>query len=132
MVPPHPALGPARVLFYEVPQRVTTLTHLAHRVNGFDLTAVQSLQPRLTVVGDLTALDLDTDNARALNGDDEVDLVILEAIGDPLAGDHKVTIAELVDQSGPDTPLGVIGHTGVIGQRDGYIDPSPAYRRSLR
>jgi len=39
-------------------------------------------------MGDLATLDFDADDSRALDGDQEVDLVVLEMIGDSLAGDH--------------------------------------------
>ena len=44
---------------------------------------------------DLAALDLEADDAGALDRDDEVDLVVLEVVGDALAGDHSVVGLEL-------------------------------------
>ena len=61
---------------------------------------------------DFAALDLDADDAGAFDGDDEVDLVILEVVGDPLAGDEKVVLAELVDEQLPDLALGLVGEAG--------------------
>ena len=120
VVPAHPALRPARVILDEVAQRIASLTDLADGVDGFDLAAVQPLQPGLTVMGDFAALDFNAHDARALDGDNEVDLVILEMIGDPLAGDHQVAVTELLAQGGPDTPFGGSGQAGVIGHRDGH------------
>jgi hypothetical protein len=48
------------------------------------------LPPCVAVVPDLATLDLKADNAGPLNRDDKVDLVILEVIGNTLAGDHAV------------------------------------------
>jgi hypothetical protein len=75
-------------------------------------------------MGDLATLDFDADDSRAFDGDQEVDLVVLEMIGDSLAGDHQVTVTELRTQGGPDTPFGGTGQAGVIGQRDGHFIPS--------
>ena len=75
-------------------------------------------------MGDLATLDFDADDSRALDGDQEVDLVVLEMIGDSLAGDHQVAVSELLTQGGPDTPFGGTGQAGVIRQRDGHFIPS--------
>jgi hypothetical protein len=75
-------------------------------------------------MGDFAALDFNAHDARALDRDNEVDLVILEMIGDPLAGDHQVAVTELLAQGGPDTPFGGSGQAGVNGQRDGPFIPS--------
>ena len=50
--------------------------------------------------------------------------MILEMIGDALAGDHQVAVTELLPQGGPDTPFGGTGQAGVNGQRDGHFIPS--------
>ena len=120
VIPPHPALRPAWVLLDEVPQCVAGLTHLPDGIDCLDLSAVQMLQPQLTVVSDLAALDLNAHDSRTLDRNDEVKFVIFEMVGDPLAGDHQVTLAEVLGQSLPDAPLGVIGQAGVIGHRDGH------------
>lgn len=45
---------------------------------------------------DLTALDLEAGDAGAVDGDDEIDLVLLVVVGDALAGDEEVVVKELV------------------------------------
>ena len=108
MVPAQPALRPAGVLLDEVAQRVAGFAGLADR---FDLVLVAAalLPPRLAVVPDLAALDLEADDAGALDGDDEVDLVVLEVVGDALAGDDAVVGLELVEQGLVDRALGAVG-----------------------
>ena len=73
------------------------------------LVAAALLPPRLAVVPDLAALDLEADDAGALDRDDEVDLVVLEVVGDALAGDHPVVGLELVDERLVDLALGAVG-----------------------
>ena len=108
MIPPQPALRPAWIALNEVAQRITGFADLP---DGFDLmdAIAAGLAPPLPVVPHLAALHLDADNARTFDGDHEVDLVILEVIGDPLAGDQKVARFELVDQRLPNQLLGAVG-----------------------
>ena len=73
------------------------------------LVAAARLPPALAVVPDLAALDLEADDAGALDGDDEVDLVVLEVVGDALARDHQVVGLELVDEGLVDLALGAVG-----------------------
>ena len=69
---------------------------------------------------DLAALDLEADDAGALDGDDEVDLVVLEVVGDALAGDDPVVGLELVDQRLVDLALGAVGEARGFGGGDGH------------
>ena len=48
--------------------------------------------PAVLVAPDLAALDL-RDHDTALERDGDVDLVVLPAVGDPLAGDEHVAVA---------------------------------------
>ena len=105
VVPAQPALRPARVLLDEVAQRVAGFAGLA---DGVDLVLVAAalLPPVFAVVPDLAALDLQADDAGALDGDDEVDLVVLEVVGDALAGDDAVVGLQLLEQGLVDLALG--------------------------
>jgi hypothetical protein len=60
-------------------------------------------------VPDVAALDLKTDDAGALDRDDEVDLVVLEMVGNALAGDHPVVGLKLFEQGLVDLALGGVG-----------------------
>ena len=79
--------------------------------------AAESGTSRCAVVPDLAALDLEADDAGALDRDDEVDLVVLEVIGDPLAGDYEVVGLELIDQRLPDLALGAVGEAWGLAWR---------------
>ena len=80
----------------------------------------------LPVVPDLAALHLDADDARAFDGDHEVDLVVLEVIGDALAGDDEVAGFELVDERLPDELLGAVGQPWDFRDVDGHVlEPLP-------
>ena len=74
---------------------------------------------------DLAALDLEADDAGALDRDDEVDLVVLEVVGDALAGDDEVVGLELIDQHLPDAPLGRVGEAGRFGDGDAQGSEAP-------
>lgn len=59
----------------------------------------------------------------------KVDLVVLLVIGDPLAGDDEVVLAQLLLEQGEDLALGVVDQSGLLGQRDSHsISPSPGPR----
>ncbi len=96
MVPAQSALRPSRITLDEVTQRVTGVARLT---DGLDLVVRGRVAAaaRSAVVPDLTALDLEADDAGTLDGDDEVDLVVLEVVGDALAGDDPVVGLQLVD-----------------------------------
>ena len=128
VIPPHPSLGPAGVALDELSQRITRLTYLPHWMNGFDLAVVLTLLPLGAVVPDLAAFDFDADDADAMKSDDEVDLVILAPVGDPLAGDDDVVFAELFNESFEDLPFSRGGQSDLIGKRDGHwLTPPPVY-----
>ena len=110
---------PPRVTFDVVPKRVAGFAGLAHRFDVHVRAAAQ-LAPARPVMPDLTALDLQTDDAGTLDGDDEVDLVILEVVGDALAGDDEVVGLELLDERLVDLALGPVGETRGFGGRDGH------------
>jgi hypothetical protein len=63
--------------------------------------AAPPLPPRVTVVPDIVALDLETDNAGALDRDDEVHLMVLEVVGDTLARNHQAVCLKLFPQGRP-------------------------------
>ena len=99
----------------------------------------------MPVVPDLAALHLDADDAGAFDGDHEVDLVILEVIGDPLAGDDEVAGLELFDERLPDEAFGAVGQPWVSvtlmatgasrGRRlepEPHVEPSPLCALPLR
>src|SRR5271170_4898246 len=114
VVPAQPALSPAVVLLNEFAQRITGFAGLADRIDPV-LVAASPLPPRVTVVPDVAALDLETDNAGALDRDDEVHLMVLEVIGDTLAGNHPVVWLKLFQQGLVDIALG--GNLRWVGRR---------------
>ena len=102
VVPAQPALSPAGVRLDEFAQRITGVAGLADRID-LVFAAAAPLPPRVAVVPDVAALDLKTDDAGALDRDDEVDLVVLEVVGHPLAGNHPVVDRQLF-AAVPDRP----------------------------
>ena len=116
VVPAQPALSPAVVLLDEFAQRIAGFAGLADRID-LVLVAASPLPPRVTVVPDVAALDLEADDAGALDRDDEVDLVVLEVVGDALAGNHQVVRLELFLKGSVDLALGLVGQAGrLIGE----------------
>ena len=111
VVPAQPALSPTVVVLDELAQRIAGFAGLADRVD-LVLVAATLLPPRLAVVPYLAALDLEADDVGALDGDDEVDLVVLEMVDDALAGDHPVVGLELFKESLVDLALGRVGEAG--------------------
>ena len=87
MVPAQPALSPAVVLLDEFAQRIAGFAGLADRID-LVVVAASPLPPRVTVVPDIAALDLEAHDAGTFDRDDEVDLVVLEVVGDALTGDY--------------------------------------------
>ena len=69
---------------------------------------------------DVAALDLEADDAGTLDRDDEVDLVILEVVGDALARDHPVVRLKLFEQGLVDLALGGVGEAGSFVRSDGH------------
>ena len=94
VVPARPLECPPRVALDVVPECVAGFAGLADRFDVCMLAAAE-LAPAVAVVPDLAAFDLKADDAGALDRDDEVDLVVLEMIGDTLAGDDEVVGLEL-------------------------------------
>ena len=70
------------------------------------LVAAVASATSLAVVPDVAALHLETDDAGALDRDDEVDLVVLEVVGDALTGNHPVVRLKLFEQCLVDRALG--------------------------
>src|SRR5687768_14207954 len=77
VVPALPFECRSRVTLDVVTQGVAGFASLADGIDVYVLAAA-NLTPTDAVVPDLAALDLEADNACTLDGDDEVDLVILE------------------------------------------------------
>src|SRR5271170_3950091 len=119
VVPAQPALSPAVVLLNEFAQRIAGFAGLADRIDPV-LVAASPLPPRVTVVPDVAALDFNADNAGALDRDDEVHLMVLEVIGDTLAGNHPVVWLKLFQQGLVDIALGGIGKAGGFLGSDGH------------
>ena len=92
---------------------------MAHRFD-VHVPAAAQLAPARAVMPDLTALDLQTDDARTLDGDDEVDLVILEMVSHALTGDDKVVRLKLLHQRLIDAALGPVGEARGFDGRDGH------------
>lgn len=80
--------------------------------------AASVLSPAVSVVPDLSPFDLDADHPGAFDGHDEVDLVVLEVIGDTLPGDYQVLVAELVDEQLPHPSLGGVREAGCLRECD--------------
>ena len=76
---------------------------------------------------DLAALDLEAHNPGPLDGDNEVDLVVLQAVGDPLASDDEVGGFKLVGKGLPDLALGAVGQARRVGasNRQGAVASVP-------
>lgn len=108
VVPAQPTLCPARVALDVVAECVTGVAGLTDRFDVDLLAAAQSAPP-VAVVPDFAALDFHADDAGAFDGDDEVDLVVFEVVGDALAGDDEVVGLELLFQRVVDTALGAVG-----------------------
>ena len=124
MVPAQPALSPAIVLLNEFAQRIAGFAGLPDRID-LVVVAASLLPPRVTVVPDVAALDLETDNAGALDRDDEVHLMVLEMVSDTLAGNHPVAWLKLFEQDSVDSALGGVGKAGLFLGSDGH-GSSPA------
>src|SRR5271170_2122873 len=120
VVPAQPALSPAVVLLNEFAQRIAGFAGLADRID-LVLVAASPLPPRVTVVPDVAALDLETDNAGALDRNDEVHLMVLEMVGDTLTGNHPVVWLKLFQQGLVDIALGGAGKAGGFVGSDGHV-----------
>ena len=69
---------------------------------------------------DVAALDLQADDAGTFDCDDEVDLVILEVVGDALAGNDTVVGLKLLEQRLVDLALGAVGEARSFGGSDAH------------
>jgi len=123
VVPTQPVLRPARVVLHEAAQRVAGLPGLADRLDLVFATATD-LAPSLAVVPHLPTFDLDAYDARALDTNHEVDLVILEVIGDALAWHDDVACLELVHERPVGAALGGVEPRAFV-RRDAHA-PSPS------
>jgi hypothetical protein len=100
---------------------------LADRLN-VDVPAAAELAPPGAVVPHLTALHLNADYAGALNRNDEVDLAILQMVGDTLTGDDEVVGLQLLNQRLVNAALGAVGETWRFRGSDchaGNTTPTP-------
>ena len=118
VIPAQAALSPAWVALDVFRQCVAGFTSLPNRFDVRVLAAAE-LAPAGTVVPDLTALDLEADYACALDGDDKVDLVVLEMVSHALTGDDEVGF-ELLVEGLVDAALGAVGEARCFGGSDGH------------
>jgi hypothetical protein len=81
VIPPQPALAPAVVVLDELAQRIAGFAGLTDRLDLVFVATTTRLPPCVAVVPDLAALDLQPRDASTFDGDDEVDLVVLEVVG---------------------------------------------------
>ena len=82
--------------------------------------AVLAADTTLVLGGELVGKPRDADDAGAFDGDNEVDLVVLEMVSDTLPGDHQIVLTELLAQQLPHLALSVVGEARVRGQSDGH------------
>jgi hypothetical protein len=109
VAPPDPraaAVAPARVALDVVTRGVEPLAGLVHGLDPTHVSAAAALLPPLAGVPDRPALDLDRDHAIAGHQDEQVHLVVLGAVDEPLVGDEDVLRAQLLPQ---DVEHGVLG-----------------------
>jgi hypothetical protein len=83
-------------------------------------------------VPDLSAFDFEADDAGALDGDDEVDLVVLEMVGDTLPRNDEVVGLKLLDQRLLDVALGPVGEARSFGGRDRHTSSTTTASSSIR
>jgi len=74
------------------------------------------LPPRLPVVGNLPALDLEGDHARTLEHRNQVDLEVLGVVGDPLPGDEQIPWAALGAEPVPHCLFRRVDQAGLVGK----------------
>jgi hypothetical protein len=127
VVPSWSLQRPARVALDVVAQGVARFAGLT---DGFDVhvLAAAELAPAIAVVPDFAALDLDADDAGALDGDDEVDLVVLEVIAAALAGNDEIGGLKLLGQRLVDAALSTVGQARRCGRGGGHwlAGPTPS------
>lgn len=121
VVPPQPSLRPRRVGLNVLPQRVTCGACLLDGVDALGWLTGPCLQPRVAVVPHLAALNLEAGDAGAVDGDDEIDLVLLVVVGDALTGDEEIVVEELVAQQGPDLLFGGGSEAGWVGDQVWHV-----------
>ena len=114
-----PLVCPPWVGLDVIAQCVAGLAGLADRLD-VDVLAAAELAPADAVMPYLAALDLEADDAGALDGDNEVDLVILEVVGNALTGDDEVVCLELFCQRLVDLALGAVGEARGFGGSNGH------------
>src|SRR4051812_26588003 len=76
------------------------------------------LPPGIAVVPDVTALDLETDDAGAFDRADKVHLMVLEVVGDTLVWNHYATRWELFLQGSVHLAFGLVGKAPCLPGRD--------------
>ena len=107
MGPPEAAAvtrPPPRVALDVAAQCVLGVARLVDRVDR-DRLAAAALPPRLAVVPDLAALDLDHDQARSGQDRDQVDLVVHAVVGDAQVCVEDVLRAQLLAEQLPHLAL---------------------------
>jgi hypothetical protein len=96
--PAAAAVAPARVALDVVAGGVERRAGLVHRLDATHVAPAAALLPPLAGVPDRPALDLDRDDAVARHQNEQVDLVVLGAVEEPLVGDEHVLRAQLLPQ----------------------------------
>ena len=106
MAPPQaPARSPAGIGLDVVAQRVAGVAGLADGIDALGL-AVALDQPALVgVVPDVGALDFNGDDAGVGHQGDQVDLMVLVAVGQPEVRQQRAAV-ELADRTQPDLVFG--------------------------
>ena len=107
---------PPRITLDVAAQRVLGVARLVDRVDANRL-AGPALPPGLSVVPDLTTLDLDDDQAGSRQHDDQVGLVVQEVVGDAQVRVEDVVRTQLLAKELPHLALArrreprPLGHT---------------------
>jgi hypothetical protein len=131
VVPPRPRECPPRVALDVVTEGVARFTGLTDRFD-VHVPAASDLAPAGAVVPHLAALDFEADDAGALDGDDEVDLMILEVISNALPRNDEVVGLKLLDQRLVDVALGPVGEAPSFGWSDRHASSTTTASTSIR
>ncbi len=114
---------PALVVVGVLTRRIHPVARLTHRVDH-PAAVVPRLRPlSVRLTANDAALDLEDDEAVAGKPDQEVELVVLPAVGEPQVGNKEVVLVELAAQALPHDTLAVGGEDRRICRHHGLLSP---------